>query len=64
MSQTLINQYEKKLAKVKEFHGNDAFKGADYIAYAEGELEAVKAGGMDGLIGFWASYECALNTHD
>ena len=54
MSQSLINQYEKKLATVKKFHGADAFKGADYIAYAEKELEAVKAGGMDGLIKFWA----------
>lgn len=51
MSADLIAEYEAKLAKVKEFH--PGWRGEDYVAHAEGELAAVKSGGMVGLKAFW-----------
>ena len=47
----LIKKYEAKLETVKAMH--TGWKGKDYVAYAELELEAVKANGMEGLKEVW-----------
>jgi len=51
MSADLIAEYETKLATVKRFH--PGWRGEEYVAHAEAELAAVKAGGMAGLKAFW-----------
>jgi len=51
MSADLIAEYEAKLATVKKFH--PGWRGEDYVAHAEAELAAVKAGGLAGLKAFW-----------
>lgn len=51
----LIAHYENRLEKVKAIRRNDPLKERReaYIAFAQGELDAVKANGMDGLIAYW-----------
>lgn len=52
----LIEKFEKRLNRVKAMHtlgdkvGSVKYmKSMEYIKYAEGELEAVKLGGMEAL---------------
>lgn len=47
----LVRKYETKLEKVKAAH--PGWKGEDYVAFAERELAAVKAQGLDGLKALW-----------
>ena len=53
MTQEKLNTYYKaKLEKVKSKWGGTE-RGADYISFAEGELEAASRG-MEALIEYWA----------
>ena len=54
MKDPLISQYEGKLEAIRAMHGN-SWKGEDYVAFAELELKAVKAGGLPAPQLLWAS---------
>lgn len=59
----LVRQYEVNLEKVKAAH--PGWKGEDYVAYAERQLAAVKARGMEGLKEVWqVSQERELKQGD
>lgn len=49
----LVVKYEKKLEKVTSLWSGDDEKSKEYVAYAQGELDAVKAGGLDALKKYW-----------
>ena len=51
----LIAYYEKNLENVKAAYKDD-WRKESYIEYAEGQLEAVKADGMEGLKRFWKNH--------
>ena len=48
----LIKYYEKNLEKVKTVYRDDDLK-KEYISFAQGQLDAVKSGGMKELQKFW-----------
>ena len=52
-NEKLVAYYEKNLETVKAMYKDD-WRKASYIQYAEGQLEAVKRGGMEELKKFWA----------
>lgn len=51
-NEKLIAYYTANLEKVKGAWGDD-WRGAEYIEYAEKQLEAVKRGGIEELKRFW-----------
>lgn len=67
----LVAYYEANLQKVVAKYGNDD-KSAEYVQYAEDQLNAVRAGGLDGLKLLWekgalilrAEYMAGNVTHD
>ena len=50
----LIQHYEANLTKCIDSYGGNKFK-ADYIAYAELQLEAAKKGGIEELKKLWSA---------
>jgi hypothetical protein len=55
MDNKLIAEYEQKLKLVKQFH--PGWRGEEYVKHAEGELAAVKEGGIEGLKKFWEAFK-------
>lgn len=49
----LIAYYESNLIKVKNMWESHGERGQEYIKFAEGELEAAKKDGLDGLKIYW-----------
>ena len=55
-SNELIDRYTKKLNDVTKEWGKLGDRGQDYIDFAQGELDAVKKGGLEELKKFWKSH--------